>query len=62
MEDIKQFAEIPTEVAAQKTSLEERQLRAMCIDFATRIKESIHNEEDLIAIAQAIYDFVTGEK
>jgi len=53
-----QIQEVPADVQQQKTNLEERQLRAMCVDFATRIKEV--NETSIIGISQSIYNFVTG--
>lgn len=54
-----QIQAVPQEVEQAKRSLEEKQTRAMCVDFATRIKHV--DADSVVSISQSIYEFVTGE-
>ena len=52
---------VPPEVTAMNRSMEERQMRAMCVDFATRILNA-DTARNVIPAARDIYKFITGEE
>ena len=58
-DQIQEVQALPPEVIAEQKAQQEKQFRAMCVDFATRVKDV--DADSIIDIAKKIGAYISGE-